>query len=472
MNRRSFLSVAAGAGAGLALRGRSAAFQAAGGLVQLDLEAKAEWIPFAGRQAYLYGYNNQVPGPLIEARPGDTVRVRFTNSLPEATNLHFHGLHVPPTGAADNSFVMVAPGEQFQYELPIPSNHPEGTYWMHPHMHGSVARQVWRGLAAPVIVRGELDAIPEIRAAREFVLVLQDVTLSAGGQPIEPNFMQQMAGREGSVVAVSGSANPTISVQKDGWVRLRLINASCSRFYRLQLEEHDIYQISSDGGSLPAPVGLSELLLVPGQRADLLIQGSRPPGAYRLFNLPYNRGAMGMRMGMMGGMGGITASSSTPLTIATLVYAGQADQVIPLPQKLVPVQPLRSPSQSRSFVLGQSMGAGMMGGGMSFAINGRTFDPGRIDTQVRLGDVEEWEFVNLMGMDHPMHIHTNPFQVIQPDGSPEAAWRDVVLVRAGERVRVRTAFQDFAGKLVYHCHILDHEDLGMMGVLEISALGL
>jgi FtsP/CotA-like multicopper oxidase with cupredoxin domain len=110
----------------------------------------------------------------------------------------------------------------------------------------------------------------------------------------------------------------------------------------------------------------------------------------------------------------------------------------------------------------------MMGGGMGFGINGRTFDPSRVDTRVRLGDVEDWDFVNPMAMDHPMHIHTNAFQIVQPDGSAEPAWRDVVLVRAGERVRVRMAFQDFTGKLMYHCHILDHEDLGMMGVLEIS----
>ncbi len=321
------------------------------------------------------------------------------------------------------------------------------------------------------MVRGDLDAIPEIQAAKEVVLVLQDVTLSANGQPVEPNLMQQMAGREGALIGASGSANPTISIQKDGWVRLRLVNASCSRFYRLQLEEHDLYQISSDGGSLPAPIELSELLLVPGQRVDVMIQGSRPPESYRLVNLPYSRGAMGMGggMGMMGGMGGVIGSNSAPSTIATFVYAGQANPAVPLPPKLVPVQPLPLPSQTRSFVLGQSMGSGMMGGGMSFAINGRTFDPGRIDTQVRLGDAEEWEFINPMGMDHPMHIHTNPFQVVQSDGSLEAAWRDVVLVPGGGRVRVRTAFQDFTGKLVYHCHILDHEDLGMMGVLAIGA---
>ena len=308
MNRRMFLS-AAGAASAAAILGRAQVAGDATGIVQLNLEAKAGWIPFAGRQAYLYGYNNQVPGPIIESRPGDTLRINFTNSLPEATNLHFHGLHVSPGGAADNSLRMVASGEQFQYELPIPTNHPGGMFWVHPHMHGTVARQVWRGLAAPLIIRGELDSIPEIQAAPEFVLVVQDLTLGNNGEPIEPNFMEQIAGREGSLIGVTGAANPQIPIAKDGWVRLRLINASCSRFYRLKLEEHSLYQILTDGGALPAPKELDELLLVPGQRADLMISGSRPPGSYRLLNLPYNRGAMGM---------GATFGTAAATTLATL----------------------------------------------------------------------------------------------------------------------------------------------------------
>ena len=106
--------------------------------------------------------------------------------------------------------------------------------------------------------------------------------------------------------------------------------------------------------------------------------------------------------------------------------------------------------------------------GTSFSINGRTYNPNRIDTQARLGDVEEWEFVNPSMMDHPMHIHTNSFQVIDASGGVQTAWKDVALVRAGSRIRVRMKFADYAGRTFYHCHILDHEDLGMMGILEIQ----
>ena len=106
--------------------------------------------------------------------------------------------------------------------------------------------------------------------------------------------------------------------------------------------------------------------------------------------------------------------------------------------------------------------------GMRFTINGRTFDHARIDTRVRIGDVEDWDFVNTTMMDHPMHVHTNAFQIVQSDGSAAPGWKDTVLVKAGQTVRIRTRFEDFTGLSVYHCHILDHEDMGMMGTLQID----
>ena len=459
-NRRNFLKATAGAFAPVLRAGPAADT----GLIEAELEAGQKWIEVGGRSAYLFGFNGQVPGPMLEARPGDHVRIRFRNSLPEPTNLHYHGLHVPPTGNADNSFLEIPSGEDFTYEFDLPASHPGGTFWYHPHMHGSVARQVSRGLAGVFIVRGELDQIPEIADAPEAVLVLQDFDLTSSGLPLEPGLMERMAGREGDLVTVNGQVNPPIQVQRDGWIRLRILNASSSRFYRLQLEGHPMYLIAVDGGALPVPEEHDEILLTPGERIEAMVLGVRPEGSYRLLSLPYNRGGMGM--GMMGGMGGTLSRS---MVLATVVYEGQADRTWSLPQQLVRIDPLPAPSMRRSFQLGQGMGIGMMGGGgMTFTINGRTFNPNRIDTRVALDSVEEWEFINPTMMDHPMHVHTNPFQVLGSDGSPARAWKDVVLVRANSRIRVRTAFRDFAGKAMYHCHILDHEDRGMMGMLEIQ----
>lgn len=464
-NRRSFLKAAASVPALATLQRPLRAQQSASpGFVDVSLEAQQGWLNVGGRGGYLYGFNGQVPGPVIEARPGDHVRVRFRNSIPESSNLHYHGLHVSPAGNADNSFLEVPRGEDLTYEFDLPSSHLGGTFWYHPHMPGSVARQVARGLAGVFIVRGELDQIPEIANAAESVLVLQDFDLTDGGLPVEPGVMERMAGREGGLVTVNGQVNPVIRIQRDGWVRLRILNASSSRFYRLQLEEHPLYLIAVDSGALPAPEEHDEVLLTPGERVEVMVRGTRPEGSYRLLSLPYSRGGMGM--GMMGGMGGLPSQT---IALATVVYGGPAARTWELPQHLVGVDALPSPAARRSFQLGQGMGMGMMGGGgMSFSINGRTFNPNRVDTRVSLGSVEEWEFINATTMDHPMHIHTNPFQVIGSDGSPVRAWKDVVLVRANSRIRARTEFREFTGKAMYHCHILDHEDLGMMGVLEIQ----
>jgi FtsP/CotA-like multicopper oxidase with cupredoxin domain len=172
--------------------------------------------------------------------------------------------------------------------------------------------------------------------------------------------------------------------------------------------------------------------------------------------------------------------ADAPQTLATLNYAGSV-ATLQLPKTLIPVPALPQPEHTRRFSLAHAMGMGMGGmqhgmggmgmGGMGFVINGQPFDPDRIDTRVRLGSTEDWLVVNDDVMDHPFHLHVNPFQVISRDGRPESQrrWKDTVLVRAGEEVRLRVSFRDFPGRTVYHCHNLDHEDLGMMGVLQIDA---
>lgn len=446
-------------------------FRSSGSRLIADLRAAETEVTVAGRRARLFAFNGQVPGPLLEARAGHEVTIRLDNGLGEATNLHFHGLHIPPTGAADNIFLHVEAGDAFTYQFTIPADHPAGLFWLHPHLHGTVARQVSRGLAAPFVIRGEIDAVPEVAAADEHILLLQDFELGASGSVAEPSMPDLMQGREGSILTAGGAVNPVIPILQNGLLRLRLVNASVSRFYRLRLEDHPLHIIGFDGGPLASVHTVDEILFVPGQRLDILIEGKRAQGAFRLLNLPYDRGGMGM-MGGMGGMGGMMHGSrpetGTPQTLATLEYRGRSDRAWTIPGSLGgPVDRLASPNAPpRIFELGQGM---MMGPGMSFTINGRIFDGNRIDSAPRLGTIEEWVYVNNTAMDHPMHLHTNPFQILGGDGSPEAAWRDVVLVKAGQRARFRVRFADYAGKAVQHCHILDHEDQGMMATVEMRA---
>jgi len=429
-------------------------FQSQDGLLEADLEASEGWTQLAGNSANLFTYNGQVPGPRFEVRAGDTVRIHFTNRLAESTNLHFHGLHVPPTGRADNVFLEVQRGESVDYEFSLPANHPPGMFWYHPHVHGAAARQVAHGLAGLFIVRGELDVIPEVAIATEQFLVLKDWAIGRSGGVIEPSTMERMTGREGSLITAGEDLNPKLRIPSGGMLRLRILNASASRFYRLKLENHPLAVIATDGGPLAVPLILEEMLLSPGERADILVQGDRESGEYRLLNLPYNRGGAGM-------MGGPQRPSNADV-LATMLYEGRTASKLDLPASLATIDPLPKPDgPARTFVLSES--------GMRFLINGREFDHNRVDTTVRLDTVEDWEIINRGTMDHPFHLHTNAFQILDSKGEPERAWKDVVLVPAGRTRRFRVRFEDFAGKALYHCHILDHEDLGMMGVIEMLA---
>ena len=439
-------------------------YQSSDGLLELDLEARERPVNLGGRQAYLLTYNGQIPAPRLEAKPGDKVRLHFTNNLSQPTNLHYHGLHIPPTGSADNVFLRINPGEKFNYEFNIAQNQPAGTFWYHPHLHGLVAEQLFGGLAGLFIVRGELDEIPEIKAAQEEFLVLQDFSLDERGRRFSSMHMSLMMGREGDVITVNGQVNPRFSLPAKGLLRLRILNASTSRFYRLTLEEHSFYQIATDGNTLNEPIEVRELLLTPGQRADVLVKGDQESGQYRLLNLPYDRGSMGM----MGGRGMMSRNDrDLPIALATVNYKSSVES-LPLPTKLASISALPEPQTVRRFELNHGMSPSV---GMAFLINSETYSGDRLNTQVQLNAVEDWEITNTGVMDHPFHIHVNSFQVISRNGQPESlpAWRDTVLVPRGETVRIRIRFRDFAGKTVYHCHILDHEDLGMMGNLMINA---
>lgn len=429
------------------------------GLIEASLIAQS--------QHQRLSYSGSTPGPLLEARPGDTVRLTLRNQLEASTNLHFHGLHISPD--IDNVFRDVPSGEAHTYEFQIPNNHPALTGWYHPHYHGLVAQQVFGGLAGPIIIRGDLDELPEIQQAEEAILVLQDVDPSLVAAPETLSPLGKKWGREGEALLASGQTNPIIDVPQNGLLRLRLINASASRIYQLQLPNHPWHLIATDRGAIAEPVELDALTLSPGERAELLVPGQREPGDYPILSLPYDRGLSEMIASMgeaVEQMPGVTQPQIQPL--ATLRYAPrQRSTPLALPKQLIPVAALPTPVQTREFVLNHGSGASANAAG--FIINNRGFAMARVDTQVKLNTVEDWRIVNKASMDHPFHLHTNRFQVLMRNGQPEAipAWKDTVSVKGYETVTLRVKFEDFTGRTVYHCHILDHEDQGMMGIVDI-----
>lgn len=429
------------------------------GALQVKLSAAEGQARVAGRQATVMTYNGGLPGPTLIVRPGDRLAVSLKNGLSKVTNLHVHGLHVSPEGNSDNVFVSVEPGKSFDYEYQLPDNHPPGVYWYHPHHHGMVAEQIFGGLYGMIIVE---DPTP-ISVGRERVLVISDITLDSSGKIPAAAAMDRMLGREGDLVLVNGQVAPTLRLAPGERERWRIVNACVARYLKLQLDGQHLQLLGMDSGRSVNPQEVTEVVLTPGNRADLLVTGVAGTSALR--TLPVDRGdAMGM-------MGTGARSSSDSVDLATVEVKGTTvAKRSPVPAQ-PPQRDLRTETVAATRQLTFAMGMGgtsMSDGGMSFTIDGQPFDPARIDSAVQVGSVEEWTLVNTSTMDHPIHLHVWPMQIIDDQGGAidDPVWRDVVNVPARSRVQVRIAFDDFPGKTVYHCHILAHEDAGMMGVVE------
>jgi FtsP/CotA-like multicopper oxidase with cupredoxin domain len=436
------------------------------GLLEVRLRA-AVGATVAGRRTRALAYDGEVPGPTLRVRPGDRLRVQLVNDLPEPTNLHTHGLHVSPEGAGDNVFRHVAAGETARYEYEIPADHPAGTFWYHPHLHGAVADQVFGGLYGAIVVAGPDEPPTE----RDRVLVVSDITLDGDGTVAAVSRPQLMAGREGDLVLVNGQLRPRISAQTGAVERWRVVNACTSRFLRLQLDDHTLGLLGYDGQGLGPARQVDTVLLAPGNRVDLLVRPTGT-GSFTLRTLDVDRGGMGM--GGMGMAGPGDTSRATALATVEVGAPGGTSSATPgaATGRFPPLRDLRSASVDGHRSISFTMGMGM--GGMAFGFDGRPFDMARTDQQVRLGTVEEWTIGNDSPMDHPFHLHVWPMQVVDaPDldtsGPPE--WRDVVIVPARGQVKVRIPVEDFPGRTVYHCHVLDHEDQGMMGTVVADPAG-
>jgi FtsP/CotA-like multicopper oxidase with cupredoxin domain len=431
------------------------------GVLDVQLTAAAG-VRLAGQDTSAWGFNGTSPGPTLRVGPGDLLRVRLVNHIDQPTNLHTHGLHVSPHGNGDNPFVTVEPGGGFDYAIRIPADHPAGTYWYHPHHHGTVADQIFAGLVGALLVEGD----PVVPVSGDLVLLVTDTTLDGSGRIVAPTAMATMMGREGELVLVNGQHQPVIAAASGSMQRWRTINGCTSRVLALRLEGHRLTQVALDGAFLPAPIDREQVVLAPGNRADLLVRPTAP-GRYALLSEPYDRGSLGMTGGT--GMDG-QQSSHGPVTLATLEASGPATTLPALPATLPAPPVAQTPvTGQRQLTFAMGMGSGMGMGAMSFTIDGRTFDPGRDDQTVTLGTTEEWTVVNTSPMAHPFHLHAWPFHVAAASsgGPPTGVRQDVVLIPAQGWVRLRIPFTDHAGRSVYHCHILDHEDRGMMGTINV-----
>lgn len=426
-----------------------------GGVLEVELDAAPRTLRVGGERVTMLGYADGVPGPTLRLRPGDRLQIRLRNGLDEATNLHVHGLHVSPEGNGDNPFVVIEPGQGFDYSYQLPPDHPAGTYWYHPHLHGTVADQVFGGLYGAVVVE-EDDPVP---VARERVLVVSDVSFDGAGNVRPASQQERMMGREGDLLLVNGQVAPVLEGRPGERERWRVVNACTSRYLRLVVDGQRFQLLGMDLDRSPVPEEVDEVVLAPGNRADLLV--TLAEGSTTVRTRGYDRGSMG----------GMMSATSGPATLATLAASGDAvTEEGRLPD--VPTsRDLRTGEvdRRRELTMEMDMGMGMRGRMMSFTIDGREFDHERTDQQVAAGTIEEWTIRNTSPMDHPFHLHVWPMQVLEERGQvvKEPRWRDVIDVPADGQVVVRIPFEDYPGRTVYHCHILDHEDLGMMGVIDV-----
>jgi FtsP/CotA-like multicopper oxidase with cupredoxin domain len=411
-------------------------------------------------------------GPIFNLRKGTNLRVHFINDVPQETIIHWHGLHVPEHADGHPRFV-IEQGETYEYNFTVMDR--AGTYWYHPHPHGITGPQVYQGLAGLFLVHDEEeDSLSLPNENQDLPIVIQDRVFDDDNQLV---YEPKVLGMFGDRILVNGQPDYKFTVNR-GAYRLRLLNGSNARIYKLAWEDGTPLQvIGTEGGLLEKPITRDYITMAPAQRLDLWVDFSKWDAGETISMVNLSSAAIG-------------GEESYPIFSADVQDASQETAALP---KSFPTHDVFDPGRAvnanspRVFELG-------MGMGMQWMINGRTFEMTDVarDERVRLGDTEIWEFFNtggmgmgMMGMGmaqaHPMHIHGLQFKVLEreieagdgavyeslKDGIVDEGWHDTVLVNPGERVRLVMKFEDFNGLYLYHCHNLEHEDMGMMRNYEI-----
>jgi len=429
---------------------------------------------FPGKPSSTFGYNGAYLGPTLRVHRGDDVQIAVTNALNVDTTVHWHGLLVP--GELDGGpHQIVRPGATWRPVLPI--RQAAATLWYHSHVHGRTAEQVYAGLAGLLIVTDEHEqtlGLPSDYGVDDLPLIVQDRQFQDGVLTRPQGMMTRMLGARGETLVVNGAVNPVARVPRRR-VRLRLANGANARQFDFSFSDGRAFDwIASEGGLLAKPVSLTSLTLTPGERAEILVDFSdgravalqTAPDA----SLPTMAATMvpNERMTVVRfAPQAVPGDATRPQAIvpATLTEPAPKDNATAAAATLVATETLRR----RRFVM--NMG---MGGNGAFTINGRAFAMARVNETVRLGDTEIWEVTSSM-MAHPFHIHGVHFQVLRRNGAAPAlrdqGIKDTVFVAQQETVELLVTFTHPASSsapFMYHCHVLEHEDQGMMGQFAVG----
>jgi FtsP/CotA-like multicopper oxidase with cupredoxin domain len=484
----------AGMTPGLPLRAPTALNTATPRTLRLRLVAEPKRFDISGKRVWGESYNGHYVGPTMHLVPGEHVKLTLVNRLTTPTNLHFHGLHVSPSGSADNPEISVLPGRSFTYHLYIPLDQPLGTFWYHDHemcmgnetMHMTgmtasatgttgttgttgetgcqdVETQIYDGLAGTIIVGDDRALLPQpLRHVATRTLALKDMQITGNGHIVANTPSYYINPGNPTVRLVNGQLQPVLHMRPGQTQLWRIANEGADIFYGLKLPGYTFTIVGRDGYPVSRVTRSDLLYLPPAARWDVLVTASTRPGSTWLETLPLKTGPAG---------------ESYPMAkLMKIRVAGRPERPLPMPVGALPAAPasLATADIAANRVVRLSENAA----GTEMYINGKQFNPDTsvFSTPALLGTTEQWTVVNDTGEIHPFHTHTEHFQVMSVNGVPQlyAGEQDIVPVPSGHHgkpgeVVIRIRFTDFTGKVMFHCHIAAHEDAGMMSFVNVIA---
>lgn len=419
-------------------------------IVEIELDARLAEVEFLpGLRTPAWTYNGAVPGPLIRAKVGDRVIVHFSNRLPEATSIHWHGLRVPNQmdGVPGVTQDPVAPAAGFRYEFVA---RDAGTFWYHPHVNSSA--QVGWGLYGPIVVEDPADPAA---FGDDLVLMLSDASLTDVGEFLPADNggeFGDLFGREGSVLLVNGRVLPTLKARVGKPQRWRIINAARARYFNIRMPGHGLTRLGGDNGLAARSEEIYSTVVVPGERADLVFTpGGAPDSEDALLWVPVDRG-----------FSSTFNRSREPLLNIELVDE-PAVVPAPVPVELRAIEPLDlagAAERTLDMTIETSFDNKVVMG-----INGIPYwNAEPIEAQI--GETQIWHLKNATSFAHPFHLHGYFFQVLDNMRVPE--WKDTVDLPAESELSIAVRFDERPGVWMYHCHILDHAESGMMGQIRVA----
>ncbi len=465
------------------------AFRAsANGILSTTLTADMVPVNINGQMYVSSVYEKSYPGPTLMVCPGDTLKVAVRNNLTAAdfpsyqsstdehvselagvTNLHTHGFFVSPHPPQDDVFVEIQPGgdpdangysSTYDYRYDIPTDHRPGAYWYHPHVHTQTNVQESGGMAGAIIMQGGLDKRRDYRDIGQRVLVITQTALNDNAIP--PATVQPQAGGRltppGAQFFVNGYLNPTIPIRPGEIQRWSIFNLTSNTFVKLKLQGQSFQLLARDGNYVPNRVTEPTMLISPSSRREVLVSGGTPGEEAPLTAEPFNQFAPGP-----------PDPAVTAVPLATLKTGGSEDPDTMPPKEVKRYPDLRNLKvKSRHRIVYSEDENNLL-------INGQVFDPTRIDQVMTRGELSEWTIVNKDDQWHTFHIHINDFQVVEEDGKrvKRIKQEDNVSVPPmvkGKPGTIKMLYlpKRFTGKFVFHCHILGHEDAGMMGTAVVD----